>query len=312
MSLQMLYARPGYLIRRLQQISVAIFLEATAGSNVTPVQYATLIVVHEYPDSDIKRLTNLIAIDRSVLGMVIDRFDKAGLVARRVDPNDRRSRTVRISSAGERKLDELAPKVQKADARIIHDLAPDEWEQFVKYLTQLVHVNNKLSRVPLRADGIQSPLSLYSKPGYLIRRLQQICEGIFFESVGNLDVTSAQYAALTAIANYPNIDNTSLAQLIAHDRPTTGNAVDRLAAKGLVKDGVNPTDLRSKAVHITKAGSRLLDDLAPLVTAADERIVAPLLKSDRSKFMRLLAKTVDLKNEISRAPQRGVTIAPPG
>jgi DNA-binding MarR family transcriptional regulator len=310
MLLDILYTRPGHLIRRLQQIAVAIFLEEMADANVTPVQYATLVAVRECPDLDIKRLANLIAVDRSLLGTVIDRFDKAGFVTRSVDPNDRRSRVVRISSAGEDLLKELEPKVAQAQVRILHDLSSDERDVFLNYLAQLVHANNELSSVPLRVDGIRAPLSIYDKPGYLIRRLQQICEGIFAKNVGHLDVTAIQYAALTAIADHPDVDNTTLAQLIGLDRATTGSVVNRLAAKGLVKDRVSATDLRSKSLRITKAGVRLLDDLIPAIMSADECVVASLSKTERLKFKRLLSKVVDLKNETSRAPQRNVTLNP--
>jgi len=37
MSLKPLYAKPGHLIRRLQQMAVAIFMEETADFNITPV-----------------------------------------------------------------------------------------------------------------------------------------------------------------------------------------------------------------------------------------------------------------------------------
>ena len=37
-----LWDRPGFLIRRLHQIHVALFLEECRGFDVTPVQYAVL------------------------------------------------------------------------------------------------------------------------------------------------------------------------------------------------------------------------------------------------------------------------------
>jgi hypothetical protein len=37
--------QPGYYIRRLQQIAVAIFLEETQAQGITPVQYAALFAV---------------------------------------------------------------------------------------------------------------------------------------------------------------------------------------------------------------------------------------------------------------------------
>ena len=48
-SLTSLWERPGYLIRRLHQIHVAIFLDECAEYGITPVQYAvmTALLVHD-------------------------------------------------------------------------------------------------------------------------------------------------------------------------------------------------------------------------------------------------------------------------
>ena len=43
---------PGHLIRRLQQIAVAIFLQETGSSGLTPVQYAALQAVANRPVTD--------------------------------------------------------------------------------------------------------------------------------------------------------------------------------------------------------------------------------------------------------------------
>src|SRR5581483_6154503 len=46
-----LYAKPGHLIRRCQQIAVALFMEEAGadGFDVTPVQYAALAAIGEHP-----------------------------------------------------------------------------------------------------------------------------------------------------------------------------------------------------------------------------------------------------------------------
>lgn len=44
MNLADVYSAPGHLIRRSQQIAVAIFFEEFGAYEVTPVQYAALMV----------------------------------------------------------------------------------------------------------------------------------------------------------------------------------------------------------------------------------------------------------------------------
>jgi DNA-binding MarR family transcriptional regulator len=94
MSISHLYARVGHLVRRLQQISVAIFLEEVGAVGITPVQFAALTAINEHPRLDIQRLANLVAADRATLGTVINRLVKSRLVEGCEDPFDRRSRVV--------------------------------------------------------------------------------------------------------------------------------------------------------------------------------------------------------------------------
>ena len=65
MQLRDLHGTPGHLIRRAQQIAVALFMEECAELDLTPVQYAALVAVHEHPGIDATRLSALIAFDRS-------------------------------------------------------------------------------------------------------------------------------------------------------------------------------------------------------------------------------------------------------
>lgn len=52
MRLSDVYEAPGHLIRRSQQISVAVFFEEFEGYEVTPVQYAALIAIRDRPGLD--------------------------------------------------------------------------------------------------------------------------------------------------------------------------------------------------------------------------------------------------------------------
>ena len=74
--------RPGHLIRRAQQIAVAIFMDECAGFDLTPVQYAALAAIAANRDIDATRLSYLVALDRSTIGTVLERLEAKGLRAR--------------------------------------------------------------------------------------------------------------------------------------------------------------------------------------------------------------------------------------
>lgn len=145
---------------------------------------------------------------------------------------------------------------------------------------------------------------VYQMPGHLIRRAQQIAVSIFLEECAPVDLTPVQYAALVAIRDNPGIDATRLSALVAFDRSTLGNVLERLEAKTLIRRIGSTADKRVKVLHLSPAGEDTLKQAEPLVLRAQERILAPLAPDDRATLMRMLAQLVELNNDASRVPLR--------
>ena len=70
-----LWARPGYLLRRLHQIHYALFFEECAGFEITPVQYGLLTTLSLNPDLDQNSLARELGIDRTNVADVLSRLD---------------------------------------------------------------------------------------------------------------------------------------------------------------------------------------------------------------------------------------------
>ena len=151
---------------------------------------------------------------------------------------------------------------------------------------------------PLTMDAV------YAKPGYLFRRMQQIAVAIFVEECKAYDLTPVQYAALVAIRTHPGIDATRLSAVIAFDRSTLGNVIERLEAKQLIERKPSREDRRVKLLYLTRAGGALLRDIMPSVDRSQARMLQPLKPADRRTLMALLTQLVDLNNEASRVPLR--------
>ena len=143
-----LEALPGYYIRRLQQIAVAIFLQETHRHNVTPVQYAALQRVNVAPGVDQRTLARAVGLDTSTIGGVIDRLEARGLMQRSASPEDRRVRLLDLTKAGREMLDAIEPDMLRAQDRILAPLPPAERTEFMRMLRALVAANNELSRAP--------------------------------------------------------------------------------------------------------------------------------------------------------------------
>ncbi len=141
---------------------------------------------------------------------------------------------------------------------------------------------------------------LHAKPGHLIRRAQQIAVAIFMEECAAFDLTPVQYAALVAIQDNPGIDATRLSALIAFDRSTLGDVLERLERRKLVKRYPSSEDKRIKLLETTAAGKDLLKRAEAAVLRAQERILAPLQPSSRNKLMELLSQLVEMNDGASR------------
>jgi DNA-binding MarR family transcriptional regulator len=146
--------------------------------------------------------------------------------------------------------------------------------------------------------------AVYAKPGYLFRRMQQIAVAIFVEECKAYDLTPVQYAALVAIQNHPGIDATRLSAVIAFDRSTLGNVIERLETKRYISRKPAREDKRIKLLYLTKSGATLLRNIIPSVERAQARMLQPLKAADRKTLMALLSQLVDLNNEASRVPLR--------
>jgi MarR family transcriptional regulator, lower aerobic nicotinate degradation pathway regulator len=145
---------------------------------------------------------------------------------------------------------------------------------------------------------------LYRMPGHLVRRVQQISSAIFAEECAGFDITSVQFAALFAIEANPDIDATRLSHLVAFDRSTLGDVLERMETKGWIVRSATPSDRRIKLVRLTPAGEALLAQVMPAVERVQERLLAPLAPGDRAAMVRLLAQIAQVHNDVTPAPLR--------
>lgn len=145
---------------------------------------------------------------------------------------------------------------------------------------------------------------LYQMPGHLIRRAQQIATALFTDECAAFDLTSVQYAALCAIRANPQVDATRLSSLIAFDRSTIGDVLERLEAKGWIVRTASTQDRRIKLVRLSPAGLNLLHQVGPAVRRVQERLLAPLAPEDRGTIIRLLGELAELHNDATPAPLR--------
>src|SRR2546423_14700361 len=141
--------------------------------------------------------------------------------------------------------------------------------------------------------------AVYAAPGYLFRRMQQIAVALFVEECRLFDLTPVQYAALVAIHTHPGIDATRLSAVIAFDRSTLGNVIERLESKALIERKPSRGDKRVKLLYLTKSGAAVLRDIMRSVESAQLRMLQPLKPADRKILLSRLTQLVDINHEAS-------------
>lgn len=129
---------PGHLIRRAQQLAVAVFMEETSAFDATPVQFAILNALMDDPGEDQITLSNKVAFDPATLGSVVARIEAKGWVTRKADPGDKRRKLLWITPEGEKIALGMKRVVAKAQQRIVGPLNAAEREQLSSLLGKLI------------------------------------------------------------------------------------------------------------------------------------------------------------------------------
>ena len=139
---------PGHLIRRLQQMAVAVFMQETDAYGLTPVQYSVLQGIENASGIDQKTLARSIGFDTSTIGSVIDRLEVRGWVKRNSSPEDKRVRLLTLTEDGHQLLEAVVPSMLLAQERMLDPLSKKDRVEFMRMLRILVTSNQGTSRVP--------------------------------------------------------------------------------------------------------------------------------------------------------------------
>ncbi len=129
---------PGYLIRRAHQVSVAVFMEAAAQFDITPVQFAILNALIDSPGIDQVSLAQQVAMDAATSGSVIGRLEAKGWLNRERDTQDRRRRRVWVTPAGCEVVAQLSGAIGASQQRLVAALDEQEQADLRRLLNKLV------------------------------------------------------------------------------------------------------------------------------------------------------------------------------
>lgn len=148
-SLINLYRRPGFLLRRAHQLSVAIFENACLDVALTPAQYGVLTVISEAEGIHQSELSRALGFDRVTTLHVVRGLTSRGLVLRK--QSDEHGRLIRLllTHEGRAVLAEAQQMAQQAHDQLLSPLTLGEQEQLIAILTKLCATLEPGARAPV-------------------------------------------------------------------------------------------------------------------------------------------------------------------
>jgi MarR family transcriptional regulator, organic hydroperoxide resistance regulator len=98
---------------------ITMYLEAnTRALGVSPMEGHILTYLRKYAPAPIGELVRVFGIKQSTFTSLLDRLERAGLVRRQINPDDRRSFLIHISEEGRRLTDRLNRLLEALEADI--------------------------------------------------------------------------------------------------------------------------------------------------------------------------------------------------
>jgi DNA-binding MarR family transcriptional regulator len=144
--------RPGYLIRRLHQIHVALFQKKCAAFDITPLQYSLLSALAKRGTADQTTLAADVALDRTTTTGALKRLQSRKFVERTVHSRDRRAQICRLTKAGARLLRQMEASARAAHRETLAGLSRAEQKRFIAVMQKIVAERSKRGEATAMPD----------------------------------------------------------------------------------------------------------------------------------------------------------------
>ncbi len=137
---------PVPMARRFVQIVNAISVEAFASEDLSVLEFAVLQFLRRESGLDQISLAVRVGVDRTNIGVIIDRLEARGFVERQVNPNDRRARHLRLTKTGLDVHIRISPQTATVRDKIFAPLTEAERETFYDLLERMIAANESYSQ----------------------------------------------------------------------------------------------------------------------------------------------------------------------
>jgi DNA-binding MarR family transcriptional regulator len=135
--------------------------------------------------------------------------------------------------------------------------------------------------------------SLPGHIGYLLRRAQlQVFQDVI-RALADVDLRPAQFSVLVVVGENPGLRQAQLGEALAIQTTNLVGMLDELERRGLVARLPSLSDRRSRALHLTAEGARVLRRAQALADRNEARILRRLGPEGKQRLAALLARLAE-------------------
>ncbi|QUQ64861.1 MarR family winged helix-turn-helix transcriptional regulator [Kutzneria sp. CA-103260] len=136
------------------------------------------------------------------------------------------------------------------------------------------------------------------RPGYLVKRVQQLIRHAADVELRNAGLSMSQYAVLNALFEHPGASSAELARRCFVTRQSLQDVLSGLRSAGLVVVAEKAVTGRARPASLTKLGRQRLEHAEKVVATVENRMLAGLSPDDRGRLTMLLIRCAENLSDI--------------
>lgn len=129
--------------------------------------------------------------------------------------------------------------------------------------------------------------------GFLVHDVARLMRTIYDRRMAPLGLTRSQWWVLNHLYAYEGITQTELAAVLDIEKPSLGRLLQRMEAKGWVERRDDPSDGRTKRVHLTDKVQPMLQVMRDLASVTRNDAMRSLDAKERELLTDLLQRMRD-------------------
>jgi DNA-binding MarR family transcriptional regulator len=272
----------GFLLRRAYVVSRQ-HAQACIGEDTTVREVPALTLIRDDGAISQRQLGELLNLNRTTTGKLVDALEAKGLIVRDRDAHDRRSYALRLTDEGRDLLSTLHRALDAGEAHLTQPLTAEEHERLGGELREL-----------LAGDATVAIQGLGNRCGYLIARAHRLMFHRATEALAPLGLSPRDFGVLSALAMAQPCSQQRLAAIMGVSAPAVLAFVDELETAGLVSRRRNEADRRAYDLTLTEQGTAVLDQARAVALELQATIARTLGPGPDQDLRDLLGKVIQV------------------